>query len=71
MADRSDDDMKLELSKILAKTMQASYKKKELEEVMLRVMGKVSKLVDSEHTAEYAAKLRNELEEIRKGFYGL
>ena len=37
------DEMNIELSKILAKIMQSSYKRKEIGEVMERIMAKIEK----------------------------
>lgn len=66
-----EDDLGTELSKILAKTMQSSYKRKEIEETMGRIMGKTEKALLLKYDEEKIRELRREFEDIRKAFYGL
>lgn len=65
------EDINLELSKILAKTMQNSYKKKEIQETVERIIEKTERLICKEDESGNVRKLRMELEEIRKEFFGL
>lgn len=64
-------EMNTELSKVLSKVMQSSYKRKEAGEVMERIMSKVDKLVMGKYDESEIRSLRLEFEEIRKGFYEL
>lgn len=64
-------DVNMELSKILAKTMQCSYKKKEIEETILRIIEKADRLLLTRHDESQVREMRREFEELRKGFYGL
>lgn len=55
---------RLEITKILAKVMQSSYKRKELGEITKRIMKKVEGMIKVD-TSEYE-KLKSEYLEIRK-----
>lgn len=64
-------DLNLELSKILAKTMQSSYKKSEIKNTITRIINKLERGVSEKCNQEKIIKLRSEVEEIRKKIYGL
>lgn len=64
-------DLSLELSKILAKTMQNSYKRKEVEETVRRIIEKIEKMNSKEHDEERLRTLRRQFEEIRQSLYEL
>lgn len=59
-------DVNVELTKILGKVMQNSYKKKEIAEIVDRIIGKIA---TSRNNDEEIRKLRMEFEEIRKTYY--
>lgn len=61
-------DIDLELSKILAKIMENSYRKKEIEEIIYRIMEKFKKLVSSNKNEEKVKNLRLKFEEIQRNF---
>lgn len=61
-------DIDLELSKILAKIMENSYRKKEIEEIIYRIMEKFKKLVFSNKNEEKVKNLRLKFEEIQRNF---
>ncbi|KAI5170346.1 hypothetical protein PAEPH01_1354 [Pancytospora epiphaga] len=65
------EDVNIELSKVLAKVMQSSYKKKEVRESVERVMEKVERFMLLQNDESKVRELRIEFEEIRKRFYGL
>lgn len=65
------EDIGMELSKILAKTMQSSYKKKEIGEAISRIIEKVDRLLLTGHDESKLREMRREFEELRKSFYGL
>lgn len=66
-----EENLNIELTKILGKVMQSSYKKKEVSEIVERIINKVeSKIVNRYDDAEIKS-LRMEFEEIRKSFYDL
>ena len=65
------DEINLELSKILAKAMQSSYKKKEIEEAVARIMEKMDRALLSRNDAQKIRELRAQFELIRRDFFGL
>lgn len=69
--DGSHDDLDLELSKILAKVMQYSYKRHECQEIVDRVISKLQKRSSGTVCEENVRALRKEFENIRRRYYGL
>lgn len=65
------DDINMELSKILAKTMQSSYKKKEIHEVIIRIIDKFDGIIKRDGDDSQLKQMRKEFEEIRREYYGL
>ena len=65
-----DEDLALELSKVLAKTMQSSYRRKEIEEAIARITDKMERVL-TPTPDDKVRELRIQFEEIRKQFYGL
>ena len=65
------NEINIELSKILAKAMQCSFKKKEVQETIERIIDKMDKLISNDFDESKVRELRKEFEEIRKSFYGL
>ncbi|KAI4291973.1 hypothetical protein PAPHI01_1247 [Pancytospora philotis] len=64
-------EMSVELSKVLAKVMQNSFKRKEVTETVERIMGKMERVFASQTNEQTVRELRSEFEKIRKSFYGL
>ena len=60
-----------ELTKILAKIMQSSYKKKEISETIDRILNKLENKVFNKYDDSTIKSLRLEFEEIRKDLYGI
>lgn len=60
-----------ELSKILSKIMQSSYKRKEIGEIVERIMDKVGRIAESRYDESEIRSLRLEFEEMRRGYYEL
>lgn len=60
-----------ELSKVLAKTMQCSFKRKEVEERIKRIIDKTERIIETKTDQETIRKLRREFEEVRMAYYGL
>lgn len=65
------EEASTELSKILSKIMQSSYKRKEIGEIVERIMDKVGRAVASRYDDAEIQSLRLEFEEIRRSFYEL
>lgn len=65
------DDVNLELSKILSKVMQSSYKRKEINERIERIIGRIGNEVGSDKKETAIRSLRLQFEEIRKDYYNL
>ena len=65
------DDINMELSKILAKTMQSSYRKKEIHEIMSRIIEKLDEIIRKDIDDTKLRQLRKEFEELRREYYGL
>lgn len=66
-----DEGINIELTKILGKVMQSSYKKKEVCEIIDRIIEKIEKRVVEKVDEGEIRKLRMEFEEIRKIVYEL
>jgi hypothetical protein len=66
-----EDNLNIELAKVLGKVMQNSYKKKEMSEIINRILNKLEKKTFEECDETEIRTLRMEFEEIRKGFYEL
>jgi hypothetical protein len=71
------EEMEVELSRILAKTMHSSYKRKEIEERIGRIFMKIEGVVDGKNERGFGPgdmsnceleKLRKEFESIRRRF---
>jgi len=65
------EDINTELSKILSKVMQSSYKRKDVNEIIERIAVKIGKIVFETHKEDEIRSLRMEFENIRKSFYDL
>lgn len=63
-----ENNTNIELTKILGKVMQNSYKKKEIAEIIERIIEKIERRTDRNNEEEIR-KLRMEFEEIRKDYY--
>lgn len=68
---QKNEALDLELSKILAKIMQSSYKKKEVGECIDRIIKKLENKVINRYDDVAIKSLRLEFEEIRKNLYGI
>ena len=66
-----EEHINTELTKILAKIMQSSYKKSEINEMVEGIMKRVEKIATSTYDLGEIKSLRMEFEEIRREFYGL
>jgi hypothetical protein len=65
MADCKD----VEMTKILGKIMQSSYKKKEVNETINRILKKIEGKLSINYDEMIVKQLRKEFEEIRKNIY--
>jgi hypothetical protein len=54
-----------EITKILAKVMQSSYRRKEVHDLVLRVVGKAEKVFEAGASEEETRRLREEYERLR------
>lgn len=61
----------LELTKILAKTMQSSYKKKEIHEILLRIIPKIDSIITVSNDTEEFEILKKEFEILRREAFKL
>jgi hypothetical protein len=59
------EDYEFELTKILAKVMQGSYRRKELHGLVLRIVGKAEKAFELGVNEEELRVLRGEYERLR------
>lgn len=64
-------DSETEMTKILAKIMQSSYKKKEISDTVDRILTKMEAKVFKQYDDSTIRSLRLEFEEIRKDLYGI
>ncbi|EOB13459.1 hypothetical protein NBO_73g0025 [Nosema bombycis CQ1] len=55
----------LEITKILAKVMQSSFKRKELDEIVIRIVNKMEEVIKGNRSEEYE-ELKKEFKEIKK-----
>lgn len=69
--DKNTSSQNLELSKILAKVMQSSYKRQECQEIMESILEMVEDQSAGRTDEEKIRNLRNEFEEIRAAYYNL
>lgn len=69
--DKNTSSQNLELSKILAKVMQCSYKRQECQEIMESILEMVEDQSAGRTDEEKIRNLRNEFEEIRAAYYNL
>lgn len=67
----AEQNLNIELTKIFGKVMQSSYKKKEAQETIERIIEKVENKLINQHSDTEIKALRLEFEEIRKSFYDL
>lgn len=65
------ENLNVELTKILGKVMQNSYKKKEVSEIVDRIIAKIERRLTSNYNDAEIRALRIEFEEIRKSLYDL
>lgn len=63
------EEQNMEYSKILAKIMQNSYKRKEIEEIVDRIILKLNNTLFDSNDATNVMALRLEFEELRKEFF--
>lgn len=64
-------DSETEMTKVLAKIMQSSYKKKEISDTVDRIFTKLENKIFNKYDDTTIKALRLEFEEIRKDLYGI
>lgn len=66
-----EQNLNIELTKILGKVMQSSYKKKEIQEIIERISSRLENRMVAQYNDSEIKTLRVEFEEIRKTLYDL
>ncbi len=66
-----DEAHGLEITKILAKVMQCSYKKKQVNEIISRIMQKIETVINLHDSSQSIESLRSEFVTLKQEAYSL